>query len=76
MKVGRARADAWIEKNFDRLGDESTSTFAMSTFDRGAAFLAPGEESCAAASAITGVHPHHTLSAFPGTNTAPYILDG
>ena len=24
MKVGRARADAWIEKNFDRLGDEST----------------------------------------------------
>ena len=42
MKVGRARADAWIEKNFDRLGDESTSTFAMSTFDRGAAVLAPG----------------------------------
>jgi NTE family protein len=24
MKVGRERADAWIQKNFDRLGDEST----------------------------------------------------
>ena len=24
MKVRRARADTWIEKNFDRLGDEPT----------------------------------------------------
>ena len=24
MKVGRERADAWLQKNFSRLGDEST----------------------------------------------------
>src|SRR5271169_2193 len=31
---------------------------------------------CAAASAITGAHPHNTLSAFPAANTAAYIRDG
>jgi hypothetical protein len=31
---------------------------------------------CSSTSAITGAHPHNTLSAFPATNTAPYILDG
>jgi len=24
MKVGRERADAWLQKNFSRLGEEST----------------------------------------------------
>jgi NTE family protein len=43
MKVGRARADAWIQKNFDRFGRNRPSTFAMSTSDRVAAGLAPGK---------------------------------
>ena len=43
MKVGRERADAWLQKNFCRLGKNRPSTFAMSTSDRGAAVLAPGE---------------------------------
>ncbi|MFZ3238621.1 MAG: hypothetical protein WA417_22270 [Stellaceae bacterium] len=43
MKVGRERADAWRQKNFCRLGKNRPSTLAISTSDRDAAVLAPGE---------------------------------
>ena len=68
MKVGRERTDAWAQAEFRpaRRGINCRHSRRISLTASG---VPPGS----AQSAITGVHPHNTLSAFPPVEPAPYL---
>jgi hypothetical protein len=66
MKVGRERADTWLQKNFGRFGEASTVDIREEYSDcrvrhAGSSLKWTG----AITSAITGVHPLNTFSVFP-----------